>query len=135
MLADPQSRLHQIWGLVGWRVRGPGMMACWETFEPSDEAFFEDAENGTTCVRNWYEGNPGPLGFINGGPNQSWVEPHFTQPAPALLGFDESIDWFCNKGWGSHSEKCTHSNYNILSLYWPVRTQSLLQFRALLREP
>jgi len=41
------------------------------------------------------------------------------QGAPALLGFDESIDNVCYGagGQGSHAEACVHTNNNILSLY------------------
>ena len=49
-----------------------------------------------------------------------WSWPHFTGPAPALLGFDDSIDWFCRFGGGDHAEACVQSNFNILSLYEPA---------------
>ena len=64
-----------------------------------------------------YEGNDGGLGSRGGGPAQSWVWPHFDQPAAALLGFDESIDWFCRFGGSGHAEACVESNLNILSLF------------------
>ena len=61
---------------------------------------------------------------MDGGPSRGWVEPHFTSSAPALLGFDESIDAFCRArhGYGSfgpnaHAETCVRANHNILSLY------------------
>ena len=45
--------------------------------------------------------------------------PLHSQRAPALLGFDESIDQDCYGmgGKGSHAEACVDTNNNILSLY------------------
>jgi len=42
-----------------------------------------------------------------------------TKPAPALLGFDESIEFFCQQhgGFGAHAETCVKANHNILSLH------------------
>ena len=48
------------------------------------------------------------------------MHPHFTAPeAPALLGFDEDIDDYCEShgGRGNHAEACVQANVNILSLY------------------
>ena len=58
----------------------------------------------------------------NGGPTNLKTEPHFTaKHAPALLGFDENIDEYCQKHGGAtevgHSQQCIASNVNILSLY------------------
>ena len=40
------------------------------------------------------------------------------RPAPAVLGFDESIDWYCatHGGRGDHAEACVSANVNILSI-------------------
>jgi len=85
-------------------------------------AFFEDAWLGTSCSRNWYTGNRGTLGTIGPASNQS--REHYTAAAPALLGFDESIDDYCfrhggkNPGGASgHAIACVRANINILSLY------------------
>eukprot|EP00966_Prymnesium_polylepis_P189831 4398873-Prymnesium_polylepis.2 len=98
MLADQGNRLHQLWGPEGWRVRWPDQEACW----PGDGwDFFDNACTscrwGKDCARNWYTGNQGGLGQQNGGPDKDWVNPHFTAPAPALLGFDRNINWHCRK--------------------------------------
>jgi len=80
--------------------------------------FFDDAWWGRDCHRNWYTGNIGSLGDINGGPDKTWVEPHYTAPAPGLLGFDRNINWHCGGSEGAdHANACVRSNINILSLF------------------
>jgi len=119
MLADKTSRIHQLWGQEGWKVRRPGHPACWGD---DPQTFFSDARRGSTCHRNWYEGNQGPLGFYDKGPTSMDVWPRFTRPAPALLGFDENIDGWCHsRGGDDHGASCVRANLNILSLYWPAQ--------------
>lgn len=119
LLSNPDSRLHQLWGDAGWESRLRGEPGCWGD-DPS--SFFRNALNGESCERNWYEGNQGPLGFGNGGPSKDWVWPHFTRAAPALFGFDENIDGWCNsRGGDDHAPACVRKNLNILSLYWPAQ--------------
>ena len=93
--------------------------ACWGT---DGWKYFEDAWQGVDCSRNWYTGNEGPLGLPNGGPTKTTTHPHFKGPAPALLGFDEAIDRYCESrhGKGNHAETCVGANVNILSLYGPL---------------
>ena len=84
-----------------------------------------DAWNGTTCTtRNWYTGNQGKLGdYRTLGPASSKDNPHhFKKDAPALLGFDESIDDYCEAhggkdegGASGHAISCIQANVNILS--------------------
>lgn len=129
LFSMPGGRFRKIWGADGWRVRSPDMSACWFN---DGEKFFRDAEAGTTCGRNWYEGNQGDLGSVHGGPTRNWVEPHFTKPAPAVLGFDESIDWMCgnrNLGGWQHAQTCVRSNKNILALFWPAVYNSCANFQ------
>jgi hypothetical protein len=64
------------------------------------------------------------------GPADESVWPHFTRVAPALLGFDETIDEYCwhhggrrNQG---HSGACVNANVNILSLYVAHRVEPTL---------
>ena len=115
--SDKSHRFHELWGDLGWVVRHPSKdRTCW-----GDRGwkFFDDAWWGRDCQRNWYSGNGGDLGKVFGGPSQAWVWPHFSDNAPALLGFDESIDWYCTShgGSGQHAEACVQANVNILSLY------------------
>ena len=124
--------------------------ACWERRRDarnslqSAAAYFDATLIGASCSTNWYEvrsgsslrapshlaihsavacgmrvqGNDGDLGW---GP-----PPTFSKvPAPALLGFDESIDWYCNMHnsggrYYGHAGNCVNAGLNILSLY--VRT-------------
>ena len=120
---DPRSRFHDLWGQEGWRVRGEGNPSCWGGDTNTGRRYFDDAWWGKACeTRNWYTGTPGSLGDASRlGPSDKSAEPHFTTLAPALLGFDETIDEYCqtNGGgsWMGHSESCVHANVNILSLY------------------
>ena len=78
-----------------------------------------ETREGHDCQTNWYEGNDGPLG-------KPGAVPRFSDHAPALLGFDETIDGFCwnakkftknHKYPGNHAGNCVNGNLNILSLY------------------
>jgi len=100
--------------------RGEGDPACWGKDRHHGRKFFEDVFWGRSCDLNWYTGNQGALGQEGGGPAKEWVIPHFTRPAPALLGFDRNIDWHCHNevdNGGMHAKKCVQANVNILSLY------------------
>ena len=74
--------------------------------------YFDDVRRGAACNTNWYEGNSGDLG------RQDKL-PQFPSSAPALLGFDETIDQFCQArgGSGDHAWACIKASLNILSLY------------------
>ena len=50
MLKNQGSRLNQLWGRDGWRVRLPGDAACWQG---NGWPFFDDAWWGKDCGRNW----------------------------------------------------------------------------------
>jgi hypothetical protein len=116
---DPTHRFHQLWGPEGWKVRRNNGWACWGDRQQGWK-YFDDTWWGRPCERNWYTGNEGQLGEPNGGPAHKWVWPHFTKrQAPALLGFDESIDNYCARhgGQGQHAVACVQANVNILSLY------------------
>lgn len=62
------------------------------------------------------QGNRGDIGFAN-------QPPTFTYDAPAVLGFDESIDAYCidrvkqEQKAHQHGIRCVEANVNILSLY------------------
>jgi len=113
--SDKDSQFHRLWHAEGWRVRqNRNQPACWgNPFQ-----YFDDIWWGRGCGKNWYTGNQGDLGLWNGGPAKEWAIPHFTKPAPALLGFDRNIDWHChNTNSRTHATKCVEANVNILSLY------------------
>jgi hypothetical protein len=116
---DRNHRFHDLWGDKGWVVRQAGGRACWDD-SGGGWNYFDSAWWGKDCrSRNWYTGNNGALGAVDGGPTKEYVHPHFTESAPALLGFDESIDAYCaaHGGSGQHAEACVKANVNILSLY------------------
>lgn len=124
LLSDPHSRLRQLWGEKGWVVAG-GWQGRWQNPRCwQDHRFFDGAAAGHTCNRNWYEGNPGEIGEgYAPRVTENWVWPHFERSAPALLGFDESIDRACSKvnPVDGHANNCITSNLNILSLYPPAQ--------------
>lgn len=80
--------------------------------------FFAEVGRGDHCANtNWYEGSANELGW------QDHIH-RYNNPAPALLGFDENIDEFCQVGWGwvdyggaQHAQHCVDRGYNILALY------------------
>jgi len=88
---------------------------CWEVERDSSwttqrkERFFNEIKESTHCDSNWYDGSPGWLGR---------QIPHFDDDAPALLGFDEDINWACSGSNGlDHAAACVQHNYNILALF------------------
>jgi hypothetical protein len=118
---DPNHRFHQMWAPRAWHVReGASGAACWDEWG-SGARYFSDVFEGRYCDKNWFAGNAGRLGDKYGGPTDTKAKAsvHFMKAAPALLGFDHSIDWYCqaNGGYGTHAEACVRANANILSLY------------------
>ena len=135
MFKDPKARFHQLWSNEGWVARRPKLtLPCWDGDERGGLKFFDDAWWGRSCEpgkseRNWYTGNDAPpgdkknqFGDPKGGPGDPKAPLHFSKPAPALLGFDESIDRYCSEhgGTGAHAIACVKANVNILSLYGPL---------------
>jgi len=77
----------------GWARRQQGGAACWGAGEAA--AWWNSTLAGRACNANWHEGSGG------------W--PHFSAPAPALLGFDDTIGWHCSfrNGWGRRMDAAT----------------------------
>jgi len=102
---------------AGWEVRYPNMLSCFGDTDAAIAAYFHELEDGQGCDQNWFVGS---LGGKN-------VLPTFTEAAPALLGFDESIASYCighpgdenpPKGWErGHPSWCVNSNINILAIF------------------
>ncbi|KAL1498677.1 hypothetical protein AB1Y20_013989 [Prymnesium parvum] len=126
MLRDPQHVFRKMWAATPFANRRDGVPACFERQRDRadasvpPESYFSDTLHGLSCDSNWYEGNNGDLGRQT---------PDFLAPAPALLGFDDTIDTFCAQHrmeaprskkqklyWG-HAGECVNANLNILSLY------------------
>jgi len=127
MMRDPTHIFRQMWEARQFmRLRREGGIPCFERAREdisrgqASSAFFADVKEGKWCDSNWYEGVPGDLGDMN-------RRPRFSGQAPALLGFDETIDDFCvadhryhSNGYyddWSHAGKCANSNNNILALW------------------
>jgi len=79
LLSDPGGILKQMWNKVGWR-QVHDEEPCWGWTDPN--AFFDNVLSGGSCNSNWYEGSIG------------WQR--FHSDAPGVLGFDDSIGWYCN---------------------------------------
>lgn len=110
---------------------GADKPACWEVKRDHfgkkaqlAEAYFDETRTGAHCDSNWYEGNPN---WELGDPDVP-LPPYFTAAAPAVLGFDETIDEYCaaglkqmgekaSKDKAMHAENCVRANLNILALY------------------
>ena len=118
MLHDSTHLFRRMWAADAWGKMSEGP-ACWDQVrdradrsQPS-HVYFDEVASGANCYTNWYEGNQGSFGIagriVNFGP----------KGAPALLGFDESIDRMCQAGRGcsGHAGCCVRHGYNILSLY------------------
>eukprot|EP00966_Prymnesium_polylepis_P287209 6634083-Prymnesium_polylepis.1 len=125
MLRDPAHKFWGMWGKQSFAKRTATESACWGV-ELESDAYFTSVVQGLDCDVNWFEGADGPLGD----PNE---RPSFTQTAPALLGFDESILERCNQivgvdepiRWGHNFNRaqnneiahtCVEANQNILRL-------------------
>jgi hypothetical protein len=126
-LRDPTSRLRRAWGDEAWLLRRPGGRACWDDegkFYSSGRGgrggrdgdggggFFDRARRGSWCTtKNWYSGSLGEIGRTG---------PRFTEPAPALLGFDDAIDYMLGNmdgGGEQHAAASERHNVNILQLW------------------
>ena len=112
MLSDRGSKLWAMWAPAGWAKRGWGDLACFET--GWNHFNFDGALRGEGCNRNWLDGVMG------------W--PSFARPAPALLGFDETIYAFCSAQLnmeegpfygdnGALAQRCVQANENVLRVF------------------
>ena len=123
---------RRMWSAEPWgRITSTSGVSCWHRQRDAPRAsilpatYFAEALNGTHCKSNWYEGHEGQLG-------RHGERPHFTAPAPALLGYDDGIANFCEararalvgpdaplpkRGGGEgHIKLCMIANMNILNL-------------------
>jgi len=133
MLHDAAHPFRRMWAAEPWQLREEGMASCWDRKRDAHDQwqhaldYFNSTQRGAACNTNWYEGNAGGhdenlLGGRYFRANTATPDAGngwFPGPAPALLGFDESIDDYCwrHGGKGSHAMACIHAGFNILSLY------------------
>ena len=91
LMKRPNHLFRRMWAAESWAPMEPGKPACWERRRDAPHrrlkprSYFAQAENGTFCKTNWYEGHAGPLG------EPGHVPKFGGQPAPALLGYDDGI--------------------------------------------
>ena len=119
MLRTGQDKFYRMWGEMSWKLTSAGGGTCWGH---DARVFFDTTLRGDRCNVNWYEGADGELG-------EAHSRPSFPQgSAPALLGFDSTIDQYCAEhldgrryaqggDWNSRlAHKCVAANMNILRL-------------------
>ena len=135
LMQSPTHLFHHMWAAASWAPMETGSPACWDVHREAPNRqlspvhFFRETESGAHCSQNWYEGHVGSFG-------RAEHLPQFNSPAPALLGYDESIHQFCaakikNKasrakscsveldgpGMLRHGPRCCNAaNFNILNL-------------------
>ena len=76
MMRDPSHKFWSMWAGWSFGTRKKGAAGCWADYGGRD--YFERMKWGQGCDRSWMLGGP-----------------HFSAPAPALLGFDQAILEFC----------------------------------------
>ena len=111
---DPSSKFHWMWGVIKYAKKFPQEANCWDKL--GGPRYFDAILAGEDCDRNWLEGALG----------SEHDRPEFAAPAPALLGFDESIVEFCSElieetaTWGdlNHelASRCVRANENVLRI-------------------
>ena len=107
--------MQRLWGDEMWKLRS-GSPACWDG-EGGGQTFFDNVRRDESCSRNWYEGSPGELG--RWGPNDDDGDPRFTEAAPALLGFADSIDMYIDNmdgGGDTRAAASVYHNSNMMQL-------------------
>ena len=107
---------RRMWGVESRRQNHKGDVACWDRdrFDgwkaQGAETYFSDLLRGTHCgSTNWYEGSSQNHGFFQAG------------DAPALLGYDNDIEQFCE--WS-----CDQHNLNILNLFGGIQYNQCRNF-------
>ena len=131
MLRDRNGKMWSMWAAQGWSKRARGEKACFESgWSKYFESGFEGALRGEGCDKNWMQGT------------HDW--PHYPRPAPALLGFDETIYAYCSAVNGQKegpffqfnvelARRCVQANQNVLRVLsgWNMCTNLAWQFCAM----
>ena len=125
MIRDPSHLFRKMWNVDPWWFRHADSPTCFERKRDDNSQgqptaqYFAEVKAGANCGDNWFEGSPGALG-------KRGKPPNFSGMAPALLGFDETIEGFCKKEFQfannhwygyDHAGMCANSNNNILALW------------------
>mgnify|MGYP007078100274 CR=1 FL=1 len=123
---DVNGKFQGMWG-AAWQLAAPGQGRCWDGLGGRD--WLESAWEGKWCYRNWMEGSAAAMGGDG--------MPAFSKPAPALLGFDETILGYCSElvGLGFDggdlntelAERCVWANKNVLRLFGGGRPWDMCQ--------
>ena len=103
-----------MWG-AAWVWKEAWQGGCWDGL--GGREWLNRAFEGTWCDRNWMSGSAAPMRDDR---------PWFSAPAPALLGFDETILGYCSHLVGLDfdggdlntelAERCVRANKNVLRL-------------------
>ena len=113
---DHDSKFHKMWG-AAWKFKEPWEAGCWD-FGLGGRDWLNKAFEGTWCDRNWMSGSAAAINAEG--------RPAFSAPAPALLGFDETILGYCSHQIGLDfdggdlnyelADRCVKANKNVLRL-------------------
>lgn len=127
LMGQPNHLFRRMWAARSWAPMETGAPACWDRKRDAPHrrlkplTFFQQAENGTFCRTNWYEGHANELG-------EPGRLPPFASPAPALLGYDDGIFEYCAAALpaghkscrrdrpGHVARCCLAAGYNILNM-------------------
>ena len=117
MIRNPSHLFRRMWAAEAWGRMEHG--ACWDSRrddaskqQPSN-VYFDETFWGTHCSMNWFEGNAGELG-------KPGRPPGFSDDAPAMIGFDESINRVCGGSNGAdHAPACVSC-----SPFYPIHSVS-----------
>jgi len=100
LFREKDGMLTQMWNKKGWRqVRNEE--PCWNWGGAAQ--FFDATLRGDTCNSNWFEGS-----------YQGVSASKFTGDAIAVLGFDDSIEWYCNSLYNWNGRRIDERNSTIV---------------------
>ena len=84
LFTQEHGSFRMMWNQVGWRtLRHREGGPCWGD-DGASSKFWDEAIKGTHCGEDWYQGSIG-------------TPSRYEHDSPGLLGFDNSIDWFCGE--------------------------------------
>lgn len=99
LFREKDGMLTQMWNKKGWRqVRKEEPCWNWGGANP----FFDNALSGGSCNSNWFEGS-----------YQGVSADRFTEDAIAVLGFDDSIERYCNSLYNWNGRRIDETNGTV----------------------
>jgi hypothetical protein len=99
MLHNKDHLFYTMFGERGFKKRSFGEVGCWQNSRLDIKRGLADMVRQLDgpepkCDRNWFHGSTGSLGVYSNRPNFP------KKPAPALMGFDDTIRKYCDEKLG-----------------------------------